>query len=180
MNRSISCVGLPLRAIKDQPMYPSLDDLTSSSRIWIYGAERALNAEETKLVRARMQAFVKDWVSHRQSLRAATDILHNRFLVVAVDESEAEASGCSIDGSVAKIKEIGTEIGVDFFNRMRFSYRDEQGRIQTVSKDEFKKLYHGGQLPNDAIVFDTLIKEVGELRQIFERPLEDSWHSRMV
>ena len=104
----------------------------------------------------------------------------DRFLVLAVDESEAEASGCSIDGSVHKIKEIGAQIGVDFFNRMRFSYRDETGQIHTVSKDEFKVLYHGGQLPNDTPVFDTLIKEVGELRQIFERPLEDSWHSRMV
>ena len=161
-------------------MSDTLNSIAPESRIWIYGAERELTGGETKTVRAELQQFVSEWVSHRKELKAAADVLHNRFIVVAVDESQAEASGCSIDGSVSKIKEIGAQLEVDFFNRMRFSYRDDKGRIQTVSKDEFKTLYHGGQLPNDTIVFDTLIKEVGELHQIFERPLEDSWHSRMV
>ncbi|NJC25180.1 hypothetical protein [Neolewinella antarctica] len=161
-------------------MSDALNSIAPESRIWIYAAERELTATETKKVRAEIQAYVKEWVSHRKELKAAADVLHDRFLVVGVDETQAEASGCSIDGSVNKIKEIGAEIGIDFFNRMRFSYRDQKGRINTVSKDQFKELYHGGKLPNDTIVFDTLIKEVGELRQIFERPLEDSWHSRMV
>ena len=161
-------------------MATTIDSIASESRIWIYSAERALTNEEANVVRNEIQTFVKEWVSHRQELKAAADVLHNRFLVIAVDESQAEASGCSIDGSVNKIKEIGAQIEVDFFNRMRFSYRDEQGNIQTVSKEEFKDLYHRDKIGNDAIVFDTLIKEVGELRQIFERPLEDSWHSRMV
>ena len=158
----------------------ALDQLAPTSRIWIYGAERALSAKETKLVRERAQTYVTQWNSHQQALRAGADVLHNRFLVLAVDESAAEASGCSIDGSVRFIQDLGSEIGVDFFNRMRFSYRDDRGKIQTVSRDEFKLLYAQGQLTNDTVVFDPLIKELGELRQIFERPLEDSWHSRMV
>ncbi|MFT5017530.1 MAG: hypothetical protein ACI9G6_002306, partial [Limisphaerales bacterium] len=76
--------------------------------------------------------------------------------------------------------ELGAELGIDFFNRMRFSYRDDKGNIHTVGRDEFKNLYRSGRLENDTIVFDPLVKELGELRQIFERPLEDSWHSRMV
>ena len=161
-------------------MASSLESLAPESRIWIYGAERALTREETATVKSRAQEFVAQWVSHNQSLAAAADVLHNRFLVLAVDETQAEASGCSIDGSVHFVKELGAEIGVDFFNRMRFSYRDEAGKIHTVSREEFKLLYSQGQLANDTVVFDPLVKELGELRQIFERPLEDSWHSRMV
>ncbi|NJB85328.1 hypothetical protein GGR26_001073 [Lewinella marina] len=161
-------------------MSSHLDSLAPESRIWIYGAERALTKAETDRVRTRAQEFVAQWVSHNRSLAAAADVLHNRFLVLAVDESQAEASGCSIDGSVHFVKELGAEIGVDFFNRMRFSYRDEAGKIHTVGREEFKLLYSQGQLSNDTIVFDPLVKELGELRQIFERPLEDSWHSRMV
>ncbi|MGB3798763.1 MAG: hypothetical protein WA952_03050 [Lewinella sp.] len=161
-------------------MPKSLTSLAPESRIWIYGAERALTKDETKLVRERAQEFVSQWVSHTQDLTAGADVLHNRFLVLAVDETQAEASGCSIDGSVNFVKTLGSEIGVDFFNRMRFSYRDENGKIHTVGREEFKLLYSQGQLKNDSIVFDPLVKELGELRQIFERPLEDSWHSRMV
>lgn len=161
-------------------MASPLDKLSSESRIWIYGAERALTNAETATAKSRAQAFVTQWVSHQQSLSAAADVLHNRFLVLAVDETAAEASGCSIDGSVHFVKELGAELEVDFFNRMRFSYRDENGKIRTVGREEFKLLYAQGQLTNESIVFDPLVKELGELRQIFERPLEDSWHSRMV
>ena len=158
----------------------SLESLAPESRVWIYGAERALTGEETKLVRHRAREFVANWVSHSQDLAAGADVLHNRFLVLAVDETQAEASGCSIDGSVNFVKSVGAEIEVDFFNRMRFSYRDDNGKIHTVGREEFKLLYSQGQLKNESIVFDPLVKELGELRQIFERPLEDSWHSRMV
>lgn len=161
-------------------MSSALDQLVAESRIWIYGAERALTAAETITVRTRLQEFVASWVSHRQELKAAADVLHNRFIIVAVDETQAEASGCSIDGSVHFLQELGAELGVDFFNRMKFSYRDKNGEIQTISRDEFKFMYKNEQLENTTPVFDTLIKEMGELRQIFERPLEDSWHSRMV
>lgn len=161
-------------------MSTALDRLASDSRIWIYGAERALTPDEATTIRTRLQEFVATWVSHRQELTAAADILHQRFLVIAVDESKAEASGCSIDGSVHFLQELGAELGIDFFNRMRFSYRDAKGSIHTVSREEFKSLYEQGKLENDTIVFDPLVKELGELRQIFERPLEDSWHSRMV
>lgn len=161
-------------------MTSSLDRLASDSRIWIYGAERALTDLETTIIRARLQEFVAGWVSHRKELSAAADVLYERFLVIAVDESQAEASGCSIDGSVRFLQELGAELGIDFFNRMRFSFRDEAGNIHTVSREEFKDMYRNGTLENDTIVFDPLVKELGELRQIFERPLEDSWHSRMV
>ncbi|MTB53251.1 hypothetical protein [Lewinella sp. W8] len=157
-----------------------LEALAPTSRVWIYGAERAMTAEEVEVARKELQEYVKGWAAHQRQLTAGADVLHDRFLVLAVDESAAEASGCSIDGSVRFIQELGARLGIDFFNRMRFSYRDSDGAIQTVSREEFKDLYQRGQLENETIVFDPLVKELGELRQIFERPLEDSWHSRMV
>ena len=158
----------------------ALDRLVPQSRVWIYGAERALTSAETATVRKELQAFVANWVSHRNELDAAADVLYDRFIVIAVDETQAEASGCSIDGSVHFLQDLSARLGVDFFNRMIFSYRDADGTIHTVPRDEFKNRYKAGQLPDDTIVFDPLVKELGELRQIFERPFEDSWHSRMV
>jgi hypothetical protein len=158
----------------------ALDRLPSQSRVWIYGAERELSTEETTTIRTALQTFVADWVSHRRELNAGADVLHDRFVVIAVDETQAEASGCSIDGSVHFLQDLGAKMEIDFFNRMIFSYRDDAGAIHTIPRDEFKIRYKAGQLENDTIVFDPLVKELGELRQIFERPLEDSWHSRMV
>lgn len=158
----------------------ALDRLVPQSRVWIYGSERKLTSAETATIRKELQAFVSDWVSHRNELNAAADVLHDRFVVIAVDETKAEASGCSIDGSVHFLQDLGARLGVDFFNRMIFSYRDGKGNIHTIPRDDFKTLYRAGKLENDTIVFDPLVKELGELRQIFERPLEDSWHSRMV
>ncbi len=161
-------------------MTNALNQLSPQSRIWVYGADRALTASETATLRQRAQEFVAGWVSHQQELSAGADVLHDRFLVLAVDETQAEASGCSIDGSVHFVQELGAELGVDFFNRMIFSYRDGNNQIKTVSREDFKELYRKERIGNETPVFDPLVKELGELRQIFERPLEDSWHSRMV
>lgn len=139
-----------------------------------------MTPEEAEIAKKELQEFVKGWAAHQRQLMAAADVLYDRFLVLAVDESAAEASGCSIDGSVRFVQDLGARLDIDFFNRMRFSYRDAAGNIHTVSREEFKDLYRRGELENETIVFDPLVKELGELRQIFERPLEDSWHSRMV
>jgi hypothetical protein len=138
-----------------------LEALDPTSRVWIYGAERAMTPEEVKIARNELQEYVKSWAAHQRQLVAGADILHDRFLVLAVDESAAEASGCSIDGSVRFIQDLGARLGIDFFNRMRFSYRDANGAIQTVSREEFKDLYQRGQLENETIVFDPLVKELG-------------------
>lgn len=154
--------------------------LPAHARVWVYAADRALNDEEAKCTVDAVRAFVAGWAAHGNQLLADARLLHQRFLMIAVDEQQAGASGCSIDASVHFVKSLGAQLGVDFFNRMVFHYRNASGDIVTLPRAEFKQAYSDGLITGSTFVFDPLVKTLGELADNFEKPLAQSWHRRMV
>ena len=61
-----------------------------------------------------------------------TFLYKNRFLILAVDESQASASGCSIDSSVKFVKAMESELGTDFFNRMNLVILNAKEELESV------------------------------------------------
>ncbi len=156
-----------------------IETLSETSRIWIYQSNRPFTKEELPLVKAQLDQFAKHWVSHNNQLTAVAEILHDRFIVLLVDESRAGASGCSIDSSVRFLKSLQAQFDVDLFDRMRFSY--QQGEVvKTVSREAFADLYARGEIDDETLVFDTLVNSKKAFDEGWVKPLKDSWHSRMV
>ncbi|MEM6379906.1 MAG: hypothetical protein AAF705_17040, partial [Bacteroidota bacterium] len=122
-------------------LYEALPDTT---RVWIYQSNRPFTQEEGVEITALAKQFAQRWVSHSQQLRAFATLLHDRFLVLMVDESNAGASGCSIDSSVAFVKALQAKYEVDFFDRMRFSFQGEDG-VKTLSRMDFSQWYQAGK-----------------------------------
>lgn len=151
----------------------------SSAKVWVYQSSRALSQEEVAAVEQALLAFTQQWTSHNLKLRAAGEVRHNRFIILAVDESQAGASGCSIDKSVAFIKNLQAALGTDLFDRMRFAYL-EGDEVRSVGREEFVKLYSSGNIHASTLVFDPLVDTVGKLQEAFIKPLGQSWHQRMV
>ena len=113
-------------------------------------------------------------------MMADADVLHTRFVVLMVDESQADASGCSIDKSVAFLKGLQAEYGVDLFNRMIFSYQDASGVVNSVDRETFARLYATEQINENTLVFDPLVVTKADLDQGFVKKLGQSWHKRMI
>lgn len=157
----------------------NLEVLAPQARVWIYQANEPFSSGQVPEITQHVQRFAAKWVSHSQQLRAGGAVMHDRFLVLAVDETQAGASGCSIDSSVQFVKQIGSHYDRDLFDRLRFSY-EKDGQVHTVSKDEFAKRYQSGEINDQTIVFDPLVKTVGELGTAFRKPLSESWHTRFV
>jgi len=155
------------------------DILPDSTRVWIYQANRPFREEDIPEIRHKAQAFAQSWISHNRQLRAHADVLHNRFVVLMVDESRADASGCSIDKSVYFLKQLQAEYGVDLFDRMAFSYMDGE-EVATVPRETFARLYQEGKINDDTLVFDTLVSTKEGLNRNWLKPLGQSWHKRMV
>lgn len=158
----------------------SAEVLPDSARVWIYQADRPFREGDVPEIRHYVQQFAQQWVSHNRQLRAFGDVLHNRFVVLMVDESQADASGCSIDKSVYFLKTLQQTYGVDLFDRMRFSYIKEDGQVVTVDRDTFEKAYREGQINGETLVFDTLVATKGDFDRGFAKPLKESWHKRLV
>ncbi|RMF01923.1 MAG: hypothetical protein D6772_04130, partial [Bacteroidetes bacterium] len=93
-----------------------VNTLPAQARVWVYQADRPFAEEVVPEVEQHMRKFTQQWVSHNRALRAEAAVLENRFVVLAVDESQAGASGCSIDSSVAFLKKLGEVYERDLFD----------------------------------------------------------------
>jgi hypothetical protein len=96
-----------------------------------------------------------------------------------VDESNADASGCSIDKSVYFLKNLQAKYSRDLFDRMHFSFKKGE-EVITLDRNSFAQAYREGEINDETLVFDTLVKNKGELDRSWTKPLKDSWHKRMV
>jgi hypothetical protein len=153
--------------------------LPAETRVWIYQSNKHIPDETATALKQVVNQFAQNWVSHNRQLRAHGDVLHNRFILLAVDESQADASGCSIDKSVHFIKQVESQLGIDLFDRMTFAWL-EGNEVKTASSQAFAELYQSGQINNETLVFDNLVKTKGELEENWLKPLNKSWHRRFV
>lgn len=157
----------------------SFQHFPASTRIWIYQSNKPFPAEIIPQLRDAVDRFAQNWVSHNRQLKAHGDILHDRFILLAVDEANADASGCSIDKSVHFLKQLEKELGVDLFDRMTFAWK-EGDEIKTAGNETFAELFRQGKISPETLVFDNLVKTKGELEEKWLKPLNQSWHKRFV
>lgn len=108
----------------------SLSNLSPSSKIWIYKSNRELTPSEQTLIREELDLFIPQWASHGNKLFGGAEVRENWFVILAVDETQAMASGCSIDTSVQFMKALGKELNVDFFDRMHVLISKEGMKVQ--------------------------------------------------
>ena len=157
----------------------SYKTLSDTSRVWIYQSNRPFTAQELVALQPAVKRFASQWVSHNQQLRAFAHVFHEQFIVLMVDESFAGASGCSIDSSVHFVKQIEGAFQVDLFDRMTFTFKDGE-EIKTAHREQFAELFRNGKIDGDTLVFDNLVKTKKEFEDAWIKPLNSSWHKRMV
>lgn len=158
-----------------------IDALPDGARLWIFAASRPLTAEELAFLHDRFPAFLAEWTAHGRELRAAWQILEDRFVVVAVDESPSGASGCSIDALMRHVRGLEEALGVDLLDGTPVWYRAADGEIATVGRPEFRRLAAEGVIDGKTPVFDPTVSTVGDLRAgQLERPAAESWHARLL
>jgi hypothetical protein len=157
----------------------SIFDLTDHARVWIYQSNRPFSEREQIVLTSQINGFVQDWAAHGRELLASGGVLHDQFIVLAVDERQAGASGCSIDKSVNFIKELAAQFNVSLFDRLTFTFVKD-GQVKTASSSEFKRLFTEGVIDSNTLVFDNLVSNVADLRVQWLKPLALSWHKRFV
>src|SRR6202000_155504 len=97
---------------------------SENSRVWIYQADRKLTDAEATEIQQYLSQFAQQWTAHNHQLKAKGEVRYNRFLILVVDETQAGASGCSIDKSVHFMQEIEKRFGINLFDRFNLAYRD--------------------------------------------------------
>ena len=148
-----------------------------NSRTWVYQASRNLTDAEASEVKQLASGFAAEWKSHGAPLKAAADLLYNRFLVMMVDEDAGSASGCSIDSSVAQIRSIEQKLNIDLFDRMNLAFLNSSGGLETIHANSVSKAVEHDALNENSTVFNNMVTSCEELRNNWRIPLIKSWAS---
>lgn len=106
-------------------------------------------------------------------------ILHHRFIILAVDEQQTQASGCSIDSSVAFVKEVEEKFStpgqpLSLFDRSLVAFKQEDG-IYTLPLNEAKKQIAEGIITANVLTFNNLVPTKAQLETDWVIPVKKSW-----
>ena len=160
-------------------MLVAFNALPDSSRIWIYQANRSFIERELDEIRQGLDTFIEEWTAHGSNLKAGFEIRYNRFIILALDQSETSASGCSIDASVHFIQKLEKKYDVELLDKMNVSYK--QGEFVAYKPlTDFKKMAKQKAVSKNTIVFNNLVTNKGEYLEHWEVPAAESWHGRFM
>ena len=151
-----------------------------ASKVWTYLAERPLTAAELTTANTALQDFIRQWTAHNQALRAGAEIFADQIIILVVDETQAGASGCSIDKSVHFLEALGHQLGIDFFNRMQMAWIDAEGEFRVDAKNTLSDLRKKEIITENTLMINTLAPTLGDIRRGWAIPLGSSWHQRII
>ena len=158
-------------------MYSAFNELSPSSKIWIYQSDRELNSEELDYLNSELRSFSEGWAAHSQSLKTSYKIEHNYFIILSVDESINDASGCSIDSSVRIIKKVGEKIKVDFFKRENVAFLID-GKVKIVNLSSIKNEIENNEIDNSTLFFNNQLNTIQELKESWKVEAKTTWLNR--
>ena len=152
-----------------------INKLSDDSRIWLFGIAPALDDAKRARMLAQVDLFLRDWAAHNVPVTSAREILHDSFLLIAVDKA-SETSGCSIDRMFGLLRQLEHELGVKILDPNLIFVRHGDGRVTAMTRDEFR-----AAADPHTVVFDTLAERLGEVRSgRWERRAADSWHAKLL
>ncbi|MEM7107272.1 MAG: hypothetical protein AAF519_03525 [Bacteroidota bacterium] len=158
-------------------MFISFEDMPPQSRVWVYQSNRQLtNGEQLKIAEIA-KPFMEQWAAHNQALKCSFRFFYDYFLVISVDESFNQASGCSIDASVHLVKQIERQFELDFFDRTKVAFLKEDN-VFLESINSLKERVVEGSVADHTLTFNNLVKDKGELMTKWTVPASASWLKR--
>ncbi len=160
-------------------MFVPFESLPPTSRVWVFQASRPLTAPEMEAADAALRAFTDEWAVHGTPMETSYNIRHNRFIVLAADESRQAASGCSIDSSVRVLKEIEIRLDITLLDRNQVAFlRDDN--VEAWPLNVLKEKFTGGILNEHTLTFNNLISTKAELEDRWLLPVSETWVKRYL
>jgi hypothetical protein len=158
----------------------NFNNFSDQTRIWVYPISRQLNEQEVFSVEQQCNHFCADWTAHNHALKAKAEVFESRWLFLLVDESLSGASGCSIDKSVHFLEQLGSQMQVDFFDRMQFGWLDAAGNVCFGNLTDAKEAVDKGEITFDTLMLNSLVSTKKEYDEKWQVPFGKSWQRRVI
>ena len=154
-------------------------ELSDSSRVWIYQANRSFSEQELQEITTKLEDFISQWTAHGANLKASFEIRYKRFIILSLDQELNAATGCSIDASVHFIQKLEQDYSVDLLDKMNVSYKQGE-HVAYKNLIDFRKMAKDKAVSPNTIVFNNLVTNKSEYLTDWEVPASESWHNRFL
>ena len=149
-------------------MLVEFNNISDDSRLWIYASDKKLSHNQEKCIFDKISTHIKQWKAHDIPLKGSFKILDGYFIIIALDESYASASGCSIDTLQNLISFLEKELSITLFNRLNIFCRIENEIVIFPSSNLSKNVS-----PN-TLFYDLTISKKSHLSS-FLKPISEGW-----
>lgn len=156
------------------------ESLPASARVWIFASSRPLTGDDAERLLSEVDHYLGQWHAHGHPLTCGRAWRDDRFLAIGVDQTDAYASGCSIDGLFRALQALQSSLATTIVSTGQVHYRDGGGAIRAVSRDEFTALSATGAITAATPVFDATIATAGDWRARFETVVGNAWHKALL
>ncbi|WKK85306.1 hypothetical protein QYS48_25700 [Marivirga arenosa] len=158
-------------------MYTDFSDLDDNSRLWVYQADRKLTENEKEFILMNGKAFVDSWTAHNKTLHASIEVKYDQFIVLAVDETKSQATGCSIDKSVHFIRAIENELNINLLDKSKVAFlKGEEVVLENLPS--IKSKVEGNEISADLLTFNNMVTTKADFNSKWLIPASESWMSR--
>lgn len=158
-------------------MYLPFDQLSSAARVWLYSSSRPFSEGEQGLIRSSLKTFCEGWATHGTLMPTSFEILHEQLLVLAVDESQLGASGCSIDASVRALRSLEESLGLNLVDQGKITLKTSDGSLRVISALGIKSKVEAGEISAALEVMQPNLQTKGDLQTLWQ-PILTSWLSK--
>jgi len=160
-------------------MYFPFEELSDESRVWVYTGTRAFTSTEEISATQLLREFCERWAAHGHPLKTSFKIDRNQFIIMAVEEDYHAPSGCSIDSSVAVLRQIHSTTGIDFLNRAYTPF-EVDGNTVLVPLGELKSAFAAQRLLPQTVAFNTLVASKREFKKRWLISAENTWMAKYL
>lgn len=158
-------------------MYLPFEQMPDHARVWVYQADSKFSDSDAAMIRERLARFCEGWNTHGNLMPTSFDLLESQILVLAVDESNLGASGCSIDSSVRTLRELESLLKTNLTDQGKISLKRSGGELKVIPALGVKSRVASGEIDLDTAVINPMVQTKADLKNLWQ-PVRNSWLGR--
>ncbi len=150
------------------------ENFSDESRVWIYQSSRLLSIDEALHLGNMIEDFTDKWNTHGKANKGFIQLLFGQFLILMVDETSHNISGCSIDSSVHFIKDVEKTFSISLFDRQSLAFVVKD-KVQLIPMNQLAYAIANNFIDGDTLFFNNLAATKKELLEKWIVPAKSSW-----
>lgn len=157
-------------------MIVQFSELSNHARVWVYQCAQKFDDAAKQKIENILVPSMSSWAAHGAELKGSYTFKANHYLIIGVEEDANMPSGCSIDASTRWIKQINTELGLDFLDRSLAVLENDKIKFYPIFQT--KKLIESGVLNADCVIVDNQINTKLAFENSFFKSIIDTQFKR--